>query len=205
VGEGAVVGDDCVLGPGAALLERCRMGDRCILYGGAVVGSDGFGYVWDGEGHRKIPQVGIARLEDDVEVGANATIDRATLGETVIRRGTKIDNLVMIAHNVQVGEHSIVCAQVGVAGSTRIGRGVTLAGQVGIGDHAEVGDGVTATGQAGIITRTHVPKGAVVAGMPAGNYRDFLRSAALLQRLPELVRRFEALEKKVEALVKGGG
>ncbi|MGH9365155.1 MAG: UDP-3-O-(3-hydroxymyristoyl)glucosamine N-acyltransferase, partial [Thermoanaerobaculia bacterium] len=98
VGEDAEVGEDCVLGPGAALLERCRIGDRCILYGGAVVGSDGFGYVWDGERHRKIPQVGIARLEDDVEVGANATIDRATLGETVIRRGTKIDNLVMIAH-----------------------------------------------------------------------------------------------------------
>jgi UDP-3-O-[3-hydroxymyristoyl] glucosamine N-acyltransferase len=205
VGEGAEVGEDCVLAPNAAVLARCRVGNRCVLYAGAVVGSDGFGYVWDGERHRKIPQIGIARLEDDVEVGANSTIDRATLGETVVRRGTKIDNLVMIAHNVEVGEHAIVCAQVGVAGSTRIGRGVTLAGQAGIGDHAEVGDGATVTGRAAVVTHGHVPPGAVVSGFPAAPHREFLRSASALQRLPDLARRFEALEKRVDALAKGGG
>ncbi len=204
VGEDAQVGEDCVLGPGSAVLERCRTGDRCILYAGAVVGSDGFGYVWDGERHRKIPQVGIARLEDDVEVGANATIDRATLGETVVGRGSKIDNLVMVGHNVLIGEHSILCAQAGVAGSTRIGKGVTLAGQVGVSDHAVIGDRATLTGQAGIVRGGVVSAGAVVSGMPAAAHRDFLRSAALLLRLPSIVRRFEAVEKQVEALGKGG-
>jgi len=205
LGESAEVGEDCLLAPHAALLAHCRIGNRCILYAGAVVGSDGFGYVWDGERHRKIPQIGIVVLQDDVEVGANSTIDRATLGETVIRRGTKIDNLVMIAHNVEVGEHSIVCAQVGVAGSTRIGSGVTLAGQVGISDHVVIGDRAVLTGQAGIVRGGVVAAGAVVSGMPAAPHRDFLRSAALLQRLPELARRFDALEKRVEALAKGGG
>jgi UDP-3-O-[3-hydroxymyristoyl] glucosamine N-acyltransferase len=205
IGEGAEVGEDCVLAPNAAVLARCRIGDRCILYAGAIVGSDGFGYVWDGERHRKIPQIGIVRLEDDVEVGANSTIDRATLGETVVRRGTKIDNLVMIAHNVEVGAHSILCGQVGVAGSTRIGQGVTLAGQAGIGDHAEIGDRAIVTAQGGVVTRGQIPPGAVVSGMPAAPHRQFLGSAAVLRRLPELARRFEALEKRVEALAKGGG
>jgi UDP-3-O-[3-hydroxymyristoyl] glucosamine N-acyltransferase len=204
VGEGAEIAEDCVLAPNAAVLARCRIGNRCILYAGAVVGSDGFGYVWDGERHRKIPQIGIVRLEDDVEVGANSTIDRATLGETVVRRGTKIDNLVMIAHNVDIGEHSIVCAQAGVAGSTRVGQGVTLAGQAGIGDHAEVGDRAIVTAQGGVVTRGRVPPGAAVSGMPAEPHREFLRSASALRSLPELVRRFEALEKRVDALGKGG-
>jgi UDP-3-O-[3-hydroxymyristoyl] glucosamine N-acyltransferase len=205
VGEGSEVGEDCVLAPNASVLAHCRIGNRCILYAGAVVGSDGFGYVWDGERHLKIPQIGIVLLEDDVEVGANATIDRATFGETVIRRGTKIDNLVMIAHNVEVGEHSIFCAQVGVAGSTRIGRGVTLAGQAGVGDHAEVGDRAIVTGKGSVPTRGHVPPGAVVSGLPSVPHREFLRSAASLRRLPELARRFEALERRVEALAKGEG
>ena len=117
LGEDAEVGEDCLLYPHAVVLERCRVGSRCILHPGAVIGSDGFGYVWDGSVHRKVPQVGIVRLEDDVEVGANACVDRATLGETVVGRGTKIDNLVQIGHNVQIGEHSILCGQVGVAGS----------------------------------------------------------------------------------------
>lgn len=204
VGEDAEVGEDCVLGPGAAVLERCRTGDRCILATGAVVGSDGFGYVWDGERHRKIPQVGIARLEDEVEVGANATIDRATLGETVVRRGTKIDNLVMVGHNVEIGEHSILCAQAGVAGSTKIGKGVTLAGQVGISDHAVIGDRAILTGQAGIVRGGVVPAGAVVSGMPAAPHRDFLRGASLLLRLPAILRRLEEAEKRLEAIGKGG-
>jgi UDP-3-O-[3-hydroxymyristoyl] glucosamine N-acyltransferase len=198
VGAGAVLGEDCVLHPNAAVLAGCFIGARCILQAGAVVGSDGFGYVWDGSAHRKIPQVGIVRLEDDVEIGANSTVDRATLGETVIGRGTKVDNLVQIGHNVSIGEHSILCGQVGIGGSSTLGRGVTLAGQVGISDHARIGDGATLTGQAGIARQGRVEAGAVLSGMPALPHREFLRRAALLGRLERALERLAELEKKLE-------
>jgi UDP-3-O-[3-hydroxymyristoyl] glucosamine N-acyltransferase len=195
VGREAMLGEACVLHPNSAVLERCRLGARVVLHAGAVVGSDGFGYLWDGERHRKVPQLGIVRVEDDVEIGANATVDRATLGETVIGRGTKIDNLVQVGHNVVVGEHSILCGQAGIAGSTRIGRRVTLAGQVGVSDHVSIGDGAIATGQAGIVRGASIEPGAVVSGMPTMPHRDFLRSASWYARLPELARRVERLEK----------
>ncbi len=197
VGSGVRVGEDCLIHPNAAVLAQCQVGSRCILQAGAVVGSDGFGYVWDGSAHRKIPQVGIVRLEDDVEIGANAAIDRATLGETVIGRGTKIDNLVQIGHNVTVGEHSILCGQAGVGGSSTLGRGVTLAGQVGISDHVRIGDGATLTGQAGIARQGRVDAGAVLSGMPALPHREFLRRAALLGRLERALERLAALEKRL--------
>ena len=195
VGRDAVLGKDCYLHPNAAVLERCSIGDRCVLQAGAVVGSDGFGYVWDGSRHRKIPQKGIVRVEDDVEIGANCAIDRATLGETVIGRGTKIDNLVQVGHNVVLGEDSILCGQVGIAGSSRLGRRVTLAGQVGVGDHITIGDGTTATGQAGVTG--NLPAGGVFSGMPAAPHREFLRRAALVARLPELARRLEDVERNL--------
>jgi len=195
VGADAEIGDDSVLHPNAAVLAGCRVGARCVLHAGAVVGSDGFGYVWDGGGHRKIPQLGIVRVEDDVEVGANSTIDRATFGETVIGRGTKIDNLVQIGHNVIVGEHAILCGQAGIAGSTRIGARAVLAGQAGVGDHATVGEGATLTGQSGVPGGGSVAPGAVVSGMPVAPHRDFLKSAALVARLPQLARRVDALER----------
>jgi UDP-3-O-[3-hydroxymyristoyl] glucosamine N-acyltransferase len=203
VGRDAVLGEDCYLHPNAAVLERCAIGARCILQAGAVVGSDGFGYVWDGSRHRKIPQKGIARIEDDVEIGANAAIDRATLGETVIGRGTKIDNLVQVGHNVVVGEDSLVCGQAGIAGSCRLGRRVTLAGQAGIGDHATIEDGATVTAQGGVVSRGVVPPGAVFSGMPAAPHREFLKSAALVARLPELARRLEHVEKELAGLREG--
>ena len=203
VGERAVVGADCVLGPGSSVLAECRVGDRCILQPGAVVGSDGFGYVWDGSGHRKIPQVGIVRIEDDVEIGANATIDRATLGETVIGRGTKIDNLVQVGHNVAVGEHSILCGQAGVGGSARLGRGVTLAGQVGVSDHASIGDRAILTGQAGIARQGRVAAGQIVSGMPALPHREFLKRAALVGRLEAAFERLAALEAAMSKIEKG--
>jgi UDP-3-O-[3-hydroxymyristoyl] glucosamine N-acyltransferase len=195
VGEDAELGEDCLLHPTSAVLARCLLGARCTLQAGAVVGSDGFGYVWDGTGHRKVPQVGIARLEDDVEIGANATVDRATLGETVIGRGTKIDNLVQVGHNVSVGEHSILCGQAGIGGSSTLGRGVTLAGQVGVSDHATIGDGAVLTGQAGIARQGRVAAGAVLSGMPALPHREFLKRAALLGRLEAALERIAALEK----------
>ncbi len=197
VGEGASIGEDCVLHPNAAVLAGCRVGARCILQAGAVVGSDGFGYVWDGAAHRKVPQIGTVRVEDDVEIGANSAIDRATLGETVVEKGTKIDNLVQIGHNVVIGEHSLLCGQAGVGGSSRIGRGVTLAGQVGISDHVVIGDGATLTGQAGIARQGRVDAGAVLSGMPALPHREFLRRAALLGRLEKALERLAELEKKL--------
>lgn len=197
VGAGTILGEDCILHPNAAVLAGCRLGSRCILQAGAVVGSDGFGYVWDGSGHRKIPQVGIVRLEDDVEIGANSAVDRATLGETVIGRGTKIDNLVQVGHNVAIGEHSILCGQAGVGGSSTLGRGVTLAGQVGISDHVSIGDGATLTGQAGIARQGRVEAGAVLSGMPALPHREFLRRAALLGRLERALERLAEVEKKL--------
>jgi UDP-3-O-[3-hydroxymyristoyl] glucosamine N-acyltransferase len=202
VGREAVVGDDCYLHPGAAVLERCRIGARCVLQAGAVIGSDGFGYVWDGQRHRKIPQLGIVRIEDDVEIGANAAIDRATLGETVVERGTKIDNLVQVGHNVVVGEHSILCGQAGIAGSARLGRGVTLAGQVGVNDHITIGDRTVATGQAGVTG--NLPAGGIFSGMPAAPHREFLKRAALIARLPELARRVDEIERRVAGPRKGG-
>lgn len=203
VGEGAEIGEDSYVHPNAAILERCRVGARCILHAGAVVGSDGFGFVWDGESHRKIPQVGIVRVEDDVEIGANSCVDRATLGETVIGRGTKIDNLVQIGHNVVVGEHAILCGQVGLAGSARLGNRVTLGGQAGVGDHVAMGDGSTGTGRAGVASR--VPEGAVVSGMPAVPHREYLRRKAMVARLPKVVERLEALEKRLERAEKQEG
>ena len=204
VGADAEIGEDGILHANVVVYGGCRIGARCVLHAGAVIGSDGFGYVWDGERHRKIPQVGIVRLEDDVEVGANAAIDRATLGETVVGRGTKVDNLVQIGHNVVIGEHSLLCGQAGVAGSTRIGRRVTLAGQAGVADHASIGDGAIATAQSGIVTGGRVEAGAVVSGMPAAPHREFLKRAAWVARLPELARRVEELERRLAEAGKGG-
>ncbi|HEY3202827.1 MAG TPA: UDP-3-O-(3-hydroxymyristoyl)glucosamine N-acyltransferase [Thermoanaerobaculia bacterium] len=204
VGERAEIGEDCVLHPNSAVLAGCRVGSRCILQPGAVVGSDGFGYVWDGQAHRKIPQIGIVRLEDDVEIGANAAIDRATLGETVIGRGSKIDNLVQVGHNVIIGEHSILCGQAGIGGSSRLGRGVTLAGQVGISDHVSIGDGAILTGQAGVARKGRVPAGAVLSGMPALPHREFLKRAALVGRLEAALARLTRLEERLSQTRKGG-
>jgi UDP-3-O-[3-hydroxymyristoyl] glucosamine N-acyltransferase len=202
VGDRAEVGDDCVLHVNAVVAERCVVGSRCTLHPGVVIGSDGFGYVWDGSAHRKIPQVGIVRVGDDVEIGANSAIDRATLGETRVGRGTKIDNLVQIGHNVAIGEDVILCGQVGIAGSARVEDRATLAGQVGVNDHVTVGRGAIATGQAGVTGS--VAPGEVVSGMPAAPHREFLRRAALVAKLSEMARRIETLEKRLAEIEKGG-
>jgi UDP-3-O-[3-hydroxymyristoyl] glucosamine N-acyltransferase len=202
VGEGAEIGADCLLHPNVVVRERCVVGSRCVLHAGVVVGSDGFGYVWDGKAHRKIPQVGIVRIGDDVEIGANSAIDRASLGETRIGRGTKIDNLVQVGHNVVVGEDAVLCGQVGIAGSARVEDRATLAGQVGVNDHVTVGKGAIATGQAGVTGS--VAPGAVVSGMPAAPHREFLRRSALIARLPELARRLEEIERRLAEIEKGG-
>ncbi len=149
VGARAELGEDVLLYPRVVVRDGVRIGNRVIVHPGAVLGADGFGYAFDGQAHRKIPQVGGVRIEDDVEIGANTTVDRATLGETVIGRGSKIDNLVQVGHNCQIGEHVILVSQVGISGSARVGQRAVLAGQVGVGDHMEIGAGAVLTAQSG--------------------------------------------------------
>ena len=198
VGAEAVLGEDVVVHPRAVVGEGVRLGHRVIVHPGAVLGSDGFGFVFDGRGHRKIPQVGTVRVEDDVEIGANATVARATLGETVIRRGAKIDNLVQVAHNCQVGEHAVLAAQVGIAGSARIGNLAMLGGQVGVADHVTVADGAMLIAQSGV--GSDVDTGGAWAGSPCRPAAEWRRIMAAERRLPDLLRRVRALEERVRAL-----
>jgi UDP-3-O-[3-hydroxymyristoyl] glucosamine N-acyltransferase len=198
VGHGAAIGSDCVLYPQVVVREKCVLGARVILHSGAVVGADGFGYATEGGVHHKIPQVGIVVVEDDVEIGANVTVDRARFGRTVIGRGTKIDNLVQIGHNVQIGEHCLIVAQAGISGSTRLGRGVVLGGQAGLAGHLEVGDGAAVTAQAGV--SKNVPPGAVVSGEHAVDMRVHLRQMAALAKLPEALAEIKRLRREVEDL-----
>jgi UDP-3-O-[3-hydroxymyristoyl] glucosamine N-acyltransferase len=198
----ARVGDDCLLYPCTVVREGCVLGNRVILQPGAIVGSDGFGFAFDPEGpaHTKVPQVGIVRVEDDVEIGAGSCIDRATLGETVIGRGTKIDNLVQVAHNVQLGAHCLVCAQAGISGSSKLGTGVVLAGQVGVVGHLEIGDGARIGAGSGVAH--DVPAGETQSGSPAIPHAAWLHSVAAFPRLPELLKEQRALRQRVEKLEK---
>jgi UDP-3-O-[3-hydroxymyristoyl] glucosamine N-acyltransferase len=198
VGADCRVGEGSVLHPHVVLRAHVTLGRRVIVHPGSVLGADGFGYVHDGQAHRKIPQVGRVVVEDDVEIGANVTVDRATLGETVIGRGTKIDNLVQIGHNAVIGADAILVAQVGIAGSCRIGRGAVLAGQVGIADHVTVGDGARIGSQAGV--HRDVPAGAGMIGTPALPGETGLRALAAIGRLPELLRDVRALGRRLAAL-----
>jgi UDP-3-O-[3-hydroxymyristoyl] glucosamine N-acyltransferase len=207
IGPGAVlisqvyVGDDCSVGeqtrlfPHVTLYQRSHLGKRVRIHAGAVIGADGFGYVFDGSEHRKVPQVGQVLIQDDVEIGANTTIDRAALGATIICKGTKIDNLVQIAHNVTIGEHSIIVAQVGIAGSTKIGAYVTVAGQAGIAGHLRIGDRVTLAAQSGVMH--HIPEGQKWMGSPAQPDRVTKRQLLAIERLPDLLRRVHELERRL--------
>ena len=198
VGNRVSVGEDCCIHANVSIREGCRVGDRVILQNGVVVGSDGFGYAQEGSRHRKIPQVGIVRIEDDVEVGANACIDRGTMGETRIGRGTKIDNLVQMAHNVQVGEDVVLVSQVGISGSTSIGDRAMLAGQVGVVGHIQIGKDVKIGAKSGV--HSSILEGRVVSGIPAMPYENFLKTMATLKHLPKMRERLRRLEKEVQAL-----
>ncbi len=197
VGRGAKLGADCLLHPNAVVRDGCALGDRVIVHSGAVIGSDGFGYDTRGGRHHKIPQIGNVVLENDVEVGANTTIDRARFGRTLIGEGTKIDNLVMIAHNVVIGKHCIICAQVGIAGSAEIGNYVILAGQAGIVGHIRIGDGAIIGAQSGVSNDIE-PKARVVGSppRPGGTWK---RTVVRIDRLGELYDRVRKLEAKLGA------
>ncbi|HVB97731.1 MAG TPA: UDP-3-O-(3-hydroxymyristoyl)glucosamine N-acyltransferase [Candidatus Dormibacteraeota bacterium] len=197
LGRGSRVGGGCRLFPRATLYPGVRLGDRVILHSGVVIGSDGFGYVRGPDRQWKFPQVGGAEIGDDVEIGANTTIDRGSLGTTRIEKDVKIDNLVQIAHNVTVGEHTVIAAQTGISGSSAIGAGAIIGGQVGMGDHAVVEEGAVVGSQAGILPGKRVRSGTVVWGTPCRPLDKFKQQHAWSARIPELAERLKALEKKL--------
>ena len=201
VGEDSTIGEDSTLYSNVSIYPGTTIGKRVILHSGVVVGSDGFGYVKEGKKNVKIPQIGGVEIEDDVEIGANSTVDRATFGKTMIRRGVKIDNLVQVAHNVAIGEDTILCAQVGISGSTKIGSNVTLAGQVGVVDHTEIEDNVLVGAQAGVTHRLPANQGYV--GSPAMPHREFLRVNAVFSRLPEMRKSLIEIEKRLKKIEEG--
>jgi UDP-3-O-[3-hydroxymyristoyl] glucosamine N-acyltransferase len=204
VGAGARIGRDCVVHSNVSIRERVVVGDRVVLQNGVVIGGDGYGFVRRGDGtHEKIPQVAAVVIEDDVELGANTTVDRPAVGETRIKAGAKIDNLVQIAHGVSVGRNVLMAAQVGIAGSTVIEDDVMFGGQVGVGGHLTIGRGAIAVGQSGVTNS--LDHGAMVAGYPAIDSREWRKASAVFRRLPELKRRIEALEQRLAELTDAVG
>jgi UDP-3-O-[3-hydroxymyristoyl] glucosamine N-acyltransferase len=198
VGEGSSIGEDSILQANVSVYPGMVIGKRVILHSGVVVGSDGFGYAKEGKRSLKIPQVGKVEIEDDVEIGSNTTIDRGALGNTVIRRGVKIDNLVQIAHNVVIGEDSIIVAQVGISGSAKIGNNVTLGGQAGLVGHITIGDNVMVGAQSGV--PRDLPANQVYTGSPVLPHREFLRVVSVFPKLPEMKRTLAEIEKRLKKM-----
>ena len=202
IGDNTKLGINCTLNPGVKIYHDCILGEGCIIHAGTVIGSDGFGFAPQSENeYMKIPQLGNVILEDLVEVGANVTIDRATMGSTIIRRGVKLDNLIQIGHNVEVGENTVMAAQTGIAGSTKIGRNCMFGGQAGISGHIRIANGSKIGAQAGIAGDVK-EENTVILGSPAFDIKQFLRSSVVFKRLPEMKTKIETLEKEVESLKK---
>ena len=198
IGPEVIIGDDVVIHPNVTIGERCRIGNRVIIHPGTVIGSDGFGFAPDGHEYKKIPHTGIGQIDDDVEIGANNTIDRGTFGKTWLKKGVKTDNLVQIAHNVTVGEHSVLVAQVGISGSTTLGNHAILAGQAGVSGHLRIGDNVTIGPQAGVAKS--IESGQTVSGSPELPHRLWLKVSRIVPRLPEFMKRLSKMEKRVKVL-----
>ena len=198
IGPDVEVGDNTVLHANVVLREQVKIGNKVILHSGVVVGSDGFGFAREGEIYHKIPQVGIVIIEDNVEIGANCSIDRATLGATIIRKGVKLDNLIQVAHNVEIGENTVIAAQTGISGSTKIAKNAIIGGQVGFVGHIEVGEGVTVGAQSGVTKG--LPKNSVYFGYPARPIIQAKREEAALRRLPKLFKRISELESKLDSV-----
>ena len=198
VGEGASVGADCILYPHVTIYYGCKVGNRCILHAGSVIGADGFGFAPTPQGYNKIPQIGIVQLEDDVEIGANTCIDRSTMGRTVIHKGVKLDNLIQVAHNVEIGENTVMSAQTGIAGSSKVGSWCMVGGQCGISGHITLGNKVNLAAKTGVISS--LEDGSTMMGYPAIGYRNFLRSSLIYKDLPEISKTIRSLEKEIEEL-----
>jgi len=200
IGDNVTIGNDCVIHPGVKIYHDCKIGNQVSIHAGTVIGSDGFGFAPQADGSfKKVPQIGNVVIEDHVEIGANTTIDRATIGSTIIRSGAKLDNLIQIAHNVEVGNSTVIAAQAGVSGSTKIGKGVMIGGQAGIVGHIQLGDGAKVNAQSGV--SKSVDAGKAVTGSPAYDYTSALRSQAINRKLPELEKRVKELEALVKQLL----
>ena len=200
VEDNATIGEGCILYPNVSVYHDCQIGNRVILHSGAVIGADGFGFAPGENGYDKIPQIGNVVIEDDVEIGANACVDRSTMGSTIVHRGAKIDNLVQIAHNVEVGEHTVMSAQVGIAGSTKVGKWCMFGGQAGFAGHITVGDHTNVGAQCGV--NSSVKGNESLIGSPAQEPKSFFRSSVIFKKLPDMYRDLEALKKKVDELTR---
>jgi UDP-3-O-[3-hydroxymyristoyl] glucosamine N-acyltransferase len=201
IGEGVEIGDDSVLYAGVKVYDGCKIGKNCVLHSGVIIGADGFGFApQENNVFKKIPQIGIVILEDQVEIGANSCVDRATMGATILRKGVKLDNLIQIAHNVEVGENTVMAAQTGIAGSTKIGKNCMFAAQVGIVGHLQIGDNVKIGGQSGIMK--NAKDGEILQGSSAMPYKDFWKSYAVFMKLPEVWRQVNQLEREIKNINK---
>ncbi len=199
IGENVTIGEDCIIYPGAKIYDDCKIGNRCILHAGSVIGSDGFGFAPQNDGtYKKIPQIGNVLLEDDVEIGANTTIDCGTMESTIIRKGVKIDNLVQVAHNCEVGENTVIAAQTGMAGSTKVGRNCRFGGQVGLAGHLTIGDNVQLGAQAGVANS--VKDGETLLLTPAFQVKDAIKASIIFKKLPELRDEVIQLKKEIKLL-----
>lgn len=199
--ENAVIGENSILYPNVTVYHDCRVGKRCILHAGSVIGADGFGFAPSPEGYEKIPQIGIAMLEDDVEIGANTCVDRATMGATIVHKGVKLDNLIQIAHNVEVGSHTVMASQVGIAGSTKVGEWCMFGGQVGLAGHIRVGNHVNIGAQSGI-PGTVKGDNLTIMGSPAIDAKQFFKSSVIYKKLPDMYQTLNRMEKEIEELKK---
>ncbi len=193
IGDNVTIGDNCYIGPGVKIYEDCVLGNNCSIHAGTIIGGDGFGFQPTNEGYEKVPQLGNVLIEDNVEIGSNCTIDRATIGSTIIKKGVKLDNLIQIAHNVEIGEHTAMAAQSGIAGSSKLGKWSMIGGQVGITGHLKVGNNVIVQAQSGITN--DVQDNQRLFGSPAINYLNYQKSYICFKKLPEIVKRLEKLEK----------
>ncbi|MDR2683260.1 MAG: UDP-3-O-(3-hydroxymyristoyl)glucosamine N-acyltransferase [Dysgonamonadaceae bacterium] len=198
IGDNVVVGENTLIYAGVKIYEGCVIGKNCIIHAGAVIGSDGFGFAKEGEEYRKIPQLGHVVIEDDVEIGANTTIDRAVMDATLIRHGVKLDNLIQVAHNVEIGENTVIAAQTGIAGSTKVGKNAAIGGQVGLSGHLRIGDNVGIGAQSGIISNIKADRN--IMGYPAIDVKSFFRSSILFSRLPDIDRQIQQLQKDIDSL-----
>ena len=198
VGDGATVGNNCLLYPNVTIYHDCKVGNNVTIHAGAVVGADGFGFAPGPEGYDKIPQIGIVTIEDNVEIGANTCIDRSTMGSTVIKKGVKLDNLIQVAHNVEVGENTVMSAQVGIAGSTKIGSGCMFGGQVGLAGHIHIGDKTSLGAQSGV--PGNIKGNQTLIGTPPMEPKAYFKSQAIFRRLPEMYKEINELKKQIEEL-----
>lgn len=200
IGSHTKIGDNCIVYSGATVYHDCRIGNNCILHSGSVIGADGFGFAPTSSGYEKIPQIGVVILEDNVEVGANSCIDRATMGATIVRKGVKLDNLIQVAHNVEIGENTVMASQVGIAGSTKIGQWCMFGGQVGVAGHITVGDKVNVGAQTGIAGS--IKSNNTIQGSPAIDAKNFARSSVVYKKLPDIYTTLNNLQKELEEIKK---